>query len=195
MAATSVREPDLDALERDAAARATELREQARRMAPEALKDPRVAEEMRSVSSEPADAERTIAQIELAREEGARRESEAREQAEAKRRRAALAKARQLQVEREAAARRVDRAFKAAAAALTEWERACREQGEQIRVAGLALEGVRVAPLVVDVEGAMRHSLHAAQMPPGLTPVLNPNARARPLSEADAKPVEPAAKR
>ena len=78
--------PDLDALERDAQERVTELRQQRQRIAPEALTDASAKQELLDVEVELAEAERAAGLVPLARAEGDRREAEAKERAESEHR-------------------------------------------------------------------------------------------------------------
>ena len=170
----------VEALAADARRRIQELAEARQRLASDAISDEDARQELANVESELAAADAELERMSLARAEGERRDVEARERAEAKRRAAALECARTLQSQREAAALKVDRGAKALAEALTELDRVCGEQAEQLRVVDLSLEGVRIAPLLLSVEGALLHAFHAARTPRGLVPSLNPNGKAGP---------------
>lgn len=91
--------PDLDALERDAQERVTELRQQRQRIAPEALTDASAKQELLDVEVELAEAERAAGLVPLARAEGERREAEAKERAESEHHDALKAELAKLDVE------------------------------------------------------------------------------------------------
>ena len=94
-------------IEQDAEARLVELDEQEKRMAPEALVDPRVAQELADVRSEKESAQRAIGQARVDR----RDERRQLEQAEAKRLQAAIERVAKVRSERDAAASKADAAL------------------------------------------------------------------------------------
>lgn len=192
--ATHTTTPDLQALARDAERRLVELREQRARLSLDALTDPEGAEgqELASVESETAAAERQLAHARLAGEERDRRESEAREHAEREQRQQGYERAQALQRDREAAAGKIDRGAKALAGALAVFDCVVREQDEALKQAGRR-EGTRVRPDAI--ESAVHAALQAAGVQRGALPLeLRFHPRPQALLDGDQKPVEPAEK-
>jgi hypothetical protein len=180
---------DLEAVERDAKQRLSELRLQRLRLAPESLTDSRVAAELADVESEIQTCERTLERIPLAREEQERRAAEAAKLAEL--RAPILDEARQLAARREQAARKVDKAAAEYAKALAAWDRLTSEQESVLRRAGRNGQAVRPRPWMI--ESGLLHALTSAGVPHGaigleivrgVQPTLRPGA-VRPLAEFD----------
>jgi hypothetical protein len=187
---------DFDDLEREAGARLSELRDRASRLSVEALTDPKVAGALSALEAEIRETEQTIGRVRIARREASRRDVEAREAAEATSRADAVAKARQLQADRERSARKVDSELRRFATALRAWDRITTEQETSLRRAGWSGERAMAArPKRWMIEAAIMRALTDAGCPAGIitlgsfTGALGPS-QVRPLVELDGKPVE-----
>ncbi len=192
MAVTTQEPVDLDALQTDAETRLAELLDQRQRLALDALTDAGVAAELRDVESEIAAAREALERVELARVENARREEEAQTAEQAEYRRECLDRARELQAERERAARSVDSGFTKAAHALRDWDRIATQQWQLLRSAGEEHPAIAARPRSWVVEEALRHALIEAKLPHGIINFGAPARTQRPqsMSKNDPRPVE-----
>lgn len=157
-------EPDsgsMEAIERDAVARVQELRAQIERMAPEALKDAKVAAEQRDAESQLADAERALVNVERARRETGRRDVDAAERAERERRESATSEAAKLEPVIAAAKADVDAKAAEWVTAVVNLRDVTEQRAAQVAAAmpndNMAIRGARFRP--DDVLGALRAAL------------------------------------
>lgn len=190
---------DLDELQAEADSRLAELREQRQRLAPEALRTKTGATKLARVEAEIREAEQSLDRVQLARTETARREEQARADAVSERRTAALQRARELQTERQKAAKAVDTALRRFATTLASWDRITTEQEQTLRAAGWNGERAmqaRARPWMV--EAAIALALRDAGCPRGIVglqsftgPISLGPRHEGPLADQDARPVEP----
>ena len=191
---------DLEALQSETEAELAELRDRRRRLAPEALRIRSAAGKLTRVEVQIREAEQALERVQLARAETARREEQARLDADAQRRAGGLARARELQSERNAAAREVDAAARQFAVKLAAWDRITTRQEQALRAAGWNGEHAMAArPRPWMVEAALGRALGDAGVPRGMirmetftgaTASVRPG-KVVPLAECDARPVEP----
>ena len=189
---------DLDALERDASARIEALSDARQRLSLDAIGDGEddARQELANVESELAAAEGELQRVELARREGERRADEAHREAEEQRRQGALDRSRELQGQREAAGRKVDKAFAAAGRALAELDRICTQQGAELRVSGMETDVISVLPEPWRLEAALSFAFLEAGVPAGML-TLAPRVSGvtpAPFAGADSRLIEPAEK-
>jgi hypothetical protein len=97
-----------------------------------------------------------------------------------------------LQVDREAAARKMDRAAKALAEALRDLDRAATEQVAALSAAGQASAGLQLLPLPLSIEAALAFAMNEARAPVRMLNLSGAiHGRERPLAESDVRPIEP----
>ena len=181
---------DLDAIETDTTQQVERLRERQQGLALDALTDPAAARELAKVKADLTSAELALEHVELARSERARREQEALDQAAQQGRDAALARARELQTEREKAARMFDSAAAKLAAALADLYRICGEQSNALLAADQRQARWLAQFRPGSVVDGLKHALHEAGSPDPFD--LPPTRHPQPLAEGDARPIEPA---
>ena len=187
MTATMTRTEELAALQSDAEQRVLDLEEQRARLAPEALVDGSVKDELATVEGEIAEARKAREVATLAQEELVRRERQAEADAQQAEVNRALDRARSLQDERAKAARAADVAARKYAEALAGYRDVCDSQAHQLSAAGRGEGDLRRCSFSTALAaGALRHALLEADAPhiEGLDMY---GRKDRPLADTDPK--------
>jgi hypothetical protein len=172
---------DFDALETDVRKQVTHLREARARLSLGALKDDAVRGELRDVEGQLAEAEAELDRIEVARAEQERERAEAARDAEREAREKALARARELQRERQRAARSVDSGLQTFAHAIADYQRICFEQEAALSRAGR--QGGQYSDGLV--QAALRHYMLSASVPRAPFDLPPDMRKVQPLADAD----------
>ena len=160
---------DPDAIQADAEKRLAELKEQAGRLAPEALADERIAQELRDVESEREAAERQLEHVRLARSEIDRREQTAKAEAEQARKTKLIAQADKLAARLAAAGEQIDSAaLRLGEAVAAHLDIAQREHALRVE-AGISTPTHTMAR---PYDSAVRHAFGVAGVGAALEPTL-----------------------
>ncbi len=150
-----------DTIQAEAQARIAELEPRERELALDALGDPKLAEELRELQAQRAEAEGRIRQAILAREEIARREREAQDDAERAENEARAERARKLEPKILAAAEDFDKKLLDAMRAGAKVSELELERARELR----RPTGPVVHRRRADFEAAISHAIQAAEMP------------------------------
>ncbi len=174
---------DLDSVEQGAQARVEELRVRQQELALPALTDGPAAEELTSVQDELSEAQRALEQVGLARLQREHLERQALEEAARASRDRAMSAARKLRPKREAAARQVDQAADAYAAALSVFAALSGEQEAQLRLAGCRA----VKPAGSAFTATLVRAFFDHKTPPGMLELPGVNPKRASLVESDPR--------
>jgi hypothetical protein len=174
---------ELARLESDARRRITDAEAAEARLALDALGDSALEQELHDAQSDRRAAEDQLRQVELAREEVARREQQAEAEAEQARKQKELDRARKLQADVRKAAEQVDATAAALAAALAAYSAVSRDLEATL---GRADENY-IRPLQSAPEGALVYALRQAGVPQGMVDFAGVNARPDKLANSIPK--------
>jgi hypothetical protein len=184
--------PDLHAIQTRTEQRLSELRDSHQSLVIDSLTDENAAVQLRAIECEISECETMMQRISLALTERKRLDIEAERNAEAKRKAEAYSRAQELQVEREAAAQKVDAGAKMLAEGLHDLDRVAEAQRCALVEAGRAPDSVRIMPYALSIEAAIAYALREAQAPRAAIRLEGTViGREAPLTESDIKPVEP----
>ena len=153
---------DLDALEADCKSNISNLRAAIGRLALDALHNPAAREELTDCEHQLDEAEAELGRLALARAERERRDIEQHTEQERARRAAAFARARELQGERQKAARSVDRAAARFVEAVAEFVDVARRQESEFAAAGMLAARDAARPKGFVLEAAFAHALRSS---------------------------------
>jgi chromosome segregation ATPase len=189
---------DLDGIEQGITERLGELREQRQRLSLDALTNSKAAKELEDVEGRIVGVQAELDRVGLARAERERRELDARQAEVDDRQRAAMTAARELQVDREKAAKAVDRATNAYVDAIASYFEVCRAQQAKLVAAGAPQLAHIARPFGFAIEAAFARAKASDPRVRGADvfsqPAIPPGHQ-KPLAEGDPKPVEPAGSR